>query len=104
MRISDWSSDVCSSDLHLAADIQRQVGGIDHAAQEAQPGWYQLVAAVGDEDPAHIQLELRLARRLEQVRRPAAGHEQQQRVIELALAPVMQGQPEIGSTSCRERV
>src|SRR3546814_5325527 len=37
MRISDWSSDVCSSDLHLGGDIgvcsagDSEIGGRDHA-------------------------------------------------------------------------
>src|SRR3546814_3969466 len=31
MRISDWSSDVCSSDLHRAAMGPRLPGGRDHA-------------------------------------------------------------------------
>src|SRR3546814_5541249 len=33
MRISDWSSDVCSSDLHLAQRVRRDVA--DHADEEA---------------------------------------------------------------------
>src|SRR3546814_20639118 len=28
MRISDWSSDVCSSDLHLARDLDLRLAGI----------------------------------------------------------------------------
>src|SRR3546814_19961946 len=28
MRISDWSSDVCSSDLQVAADSQFEIGGV----------------------------------------------------------------------------
>src|SRR3546814_16088444 len=30
MRISDWSSDVCSSDLHLLAGIRRQTPTCNH--------------------------------------------------------------------------
>src|SRR3546814_15654843 len=38
MRISDWSSDVCSSDLHecclqLSTALQRFIGTVDAAAQ-----------------------------------------------------------------------
>src|SRR3546814_12682913 len=29
MRISDWSSDVCSSDLHLGETIDIHAGGVD---------------------------------------------------------------------------
>src|SRR3546814_12934491 len=35
MRISDWSSDVCSSDLHIPAEIARQ--RIDAVAAAEQP-------------------------------------------------------------------
>src|SRR3546814_13664760 len=44
MRISDWSSDVCSSDLvlqdfHLiAAGIDHRFDGEEHALAQAQPG------------------------------------------------------------------
>src|SRR3546814_1223650 len=40
MRISDWSSDVCSSDLRLVADAGEGLGGrpvagrLEHAAQQ----------------------------------------------------------------------
>src|SRR3546814_3108594 len=30
MRISDWSSDVCSSDLSLVAELARQIAGPRH--------------------------------------------------------------------------
>src|SRR3546814_7320418 len=30
MRISDWSSDVCSSDLQLSFDGQNEIGGAAH--------------------------------------------------------------------------
>src|SRR3546814_14631772 len=38
MRISDWSSDVCSSDLHAAAAIQQRDAGVGQrlAVLEAQ--------------------------------------------------------------------
>src|SRR3546814_19998574 len=67
MRISDWSSDVCSSDL------------VDHAAHEAQVVGQQLLGRVHDEDaldvqlqalallaPAHHQVERRLGRQVQQ--------------------------------------
>src|SRR3546814_7282947 len=40
MRMSDWSSDVCSSDLQADADVRvadlRVVGGKDHVAEQRQ--------------------------------------------------------------------
>src|SRR3546814_15097690 len=54
MRISDWSSDVCSSDLRLAPDIGYRPGytsrwtkAIDQAAQRGEAGTVVLLAAVG---------------------------------------------------------
>src|SRR3546814_5888611 len=38
MRISDWSSDVCSSDLGAAEERQRQAGDVDVAAGGLQHG------------------------------------------------------------------
>src|SRR3546814_14771439 len=40
MRISDWSSDVCSSDLGLRVELERQALGIaiEDAGQTADPG------------------------------------------------------------------
>src|SRR3546814_18877471 len=48
MRISDWSSDVCSSDLAVA-DIRRHVDNADAGANVADGGgrWFVAVAAVG---------------------------------------------------------
>src|SRR3546814_11231229 len=37
MRISDWSSDVCSSDLYLP--LIRQAGGIAKAVKLTPPDW-----------------------------------------------------------------
>src|SRR3546814_17474747 len=34
MRISDWSSDVCSSDLHCRYDVDLLVGGAENAAEQ----------------------------------------------------------------------
>src|SRR3546814_20074105 len=43
MRISDWSSDVCSSDLHNAA--------LNHVAMGARAGELTMVIAPGMDDP-----------------------------------------------------
>src|SRR3546814_16669616 len=55
MRISDWSSDVCSSDLPLAGEAQAQVGiGQARAQQlERHPAPVQAVGAAGQPDLAH---------------------------------------------------
>src|SRR3546814_12354688 len=37
MRISDWSSDVCSSDLRLAARLGRAERGMGEITERAQP-------------------------------------------------------------------
>src|SRR3546814_6017730 len=56
MRISDWSSDVCSSDLpdHLAARLERRIG--DRAHQPEPP------AAIDDADAAARQRTADVAR------------------------------------------
>src|SRR3546814_3343450 len=98
MRISDWSSDVCSSDLlaqhllaesaadlgearvvlqQLAADIQRQVFGIDDAAQEAQVGRQQLRAVLRDEDSLHVEPDAGLAVGMEEVEGLLRGNEKE---------------------------
>src|SRR3546814_4356681 len=54
MRISDWSSDVCSSDLPLGIDC---VEGERRLAGSGQPGdHHQLVAGQGDVDILQIVL------------------------------------------------
>src|SRR3546814_14523782 len=45
MRISDWSSDVCSSDLHAG---QRVFG--ENRVQEAQAKWPELKAVYADDE------------------------------------------------------
>src|SRR3546814_9987418 len=48
MRISDWSSDVCSSDLHLRQIVVRLEVGLDHEVGKAarQQPVVEAVAAV----------------------------------------------------------
>src|SRR3546814_2043802 len=44
MRISDWSSDVCSSDLYgETAELGGQVGQINVPAAPVEPGLYRTV-------------------------------------------------------------
>src|SRR3546814_11540247 len=53
MRISDWSSDVCSSDLHLAAvereaiEVIPEIGHVEADIEVVQPVGQLYVAAVG---------------------------------------------------------
>ena len=74
---------------HLARDVERQILAVDHAADEAQIGRQQ-VGVVGDEDAADVELDLALARRVEQVERLGRRREQQHRVGLPALGAVMQ--------------
>src|SRR3546814_8462333 len=39
MRISDWSSDVCSSDLKVGAMLRPTVGSVDRNIRNALPAW-----------------------------------------------------------------
>src|SRR3546814_13270177 len=89
MRISDWSSDVCSSDLH------------DHLFEPPHRG--PQIGALGvDRGIVHQQLVLARAEALEdrrdvRLRRAIA--------VEIILHLVAEGaDPQIGRASCRERV
>src|SRR3546814_15649574 len=108
MRISDWSSDVCSSDLlqfgddlhaaHLGAAGDGAAGehGADHAAGRG----------VGAQAPAHVAddvVHVRVAFHAHQfVDLDAAGHAYAAQVVALQVDqhPVL----EIGRAPCRERV
>src|SRR3546814_7765410 len=39
MRISDWSSDVCSSDLWMTADVNQTLGGLSNSALRLNMLW-----------------------------------------------------------------
>src|SRR3546814_2090818 len=57
MRISDWSSDVCSSDLNRHyVELAQQEGGRlvtgGEALRLAAPGYYMSPALIADTDPA----------------------------------------------------
>src|SRR3546814_19945207 len=47
MRISDWSSDVCSSDLLPAAELADRLFGLLAAARAAHPAFAALVEGFG---------------------------------------------------------
>src|SRR3546814_10299610 len=83
MRISDWSSDVCSSDLTIAA---RAAGAHDAATGGVVPAFH--LATTFERDPAYV---LPGGRNYIRPDNPAG------RQPEAVLA-------EIGRASCRERV
>src|SRR3546814_19463604 len=90
MRISDWSSDVCSSDLRHAGDV------------DAVP---EDLAAGRPVQPGHETHEACLAgkcRPEQHVERPVL--ESQRHVADVILAAKSLGDVEIGSASCRARV
>src|SRR3546814_20090417 len=84
MRISDWSSDVCSSDLFLVAILLREgkLGGFHFNSRN----YADDDLMVGAADPFQL---FRIMHEIE-----GAG----------ALAPEVLAPGKIGSASCRERV
>ena len=73
----------------LARDVQRQVGRIDHALDEAQVGRHQLLGVVHDEDALDVQLDAGALLAVPQVERRARRHVQQLRVFAAALDAVV---------------
>src|SRR3546814_7547340 len=49
MRISDWSSDVCSSDLRGCAGLPLHAPGERHEAERIDGGVRKIVEAIGDQ-------------------------------------------------------
>src|SRR3546814_17332817 len=97
LRISDWSSDVCSSDLAVVADRDRR--------EPAQLARRQ--RAVGDGDPQHVGVQLQVhavgqAQRLELVFGQLAVDPAGDLRAELRDALGHEG-AESGRASCRER-
>src|SRR3546814_10966575 len=97
MRISDWSSDVCSSDLYLH-------DGVDQARMPAEPpeGLVEGVGREGGSDDARLFAEILLA-----LLREDARHLDHQDSRLLAREDFRQNEVtflEIGRASCRERV
>ena len=74
---------------HLAGNIERQILAVDHAAHEAQVCRQQL-GVVGDEDAADIELDLALARLVEQVERLCRRRKQQHGIGLPPLGAIMQ--------------
>src|SRR3546814_18554144 len=86
MRISDWSSDVCSSDLEMIARS---------AVDDAQDGETTIPAQVAG-------FEGRERQHLDQLLAHVPARDQQ--CAGLGVARGLQLQREIGRASCRERV
>src|SRR3546814_8294556 len=103
MRISDWSSDVCSSDLLChdpAAERDRVVGRIGVMLQDGgvypgirPPEVLHLLAAMYDDpaDPDALLERVGLADRSRSTWRQLSGGEQQR----LSLAMALVGRPEV---------
>src|SRR3546814_11894860 len=96
MRISDWSSDVCSSDLW--PDRDRFVLSAGHGSMLI----YSLLYLTGYARPTIDDI-----RNFRQLGSPCAGHPENFELpgIECTTGPLGQGLAmEIGRASCRERV
>src|SRR3546814_16959341 len=104
MRISDWSSDVCSSDLRGGAGVLHQ------PVRLAVPGDEHLAVGGGDDGDAEAHLDLRrhadvdaamavVAERPAAMVAPAGAGI----VVDVVLHGAARA-PEIGRASCRERV
>src|SRR3546814_14483524 len=104
MRISDWSSDVCSSDLWLPA--------LRHRFRVALPSYMVDTFAVGRDAQQRRQVRRGNAIQQKKFRLSTGRRAQMRRLKSLvsgvcaAVAAVALGQiaPGIGGASCRERV
>src|SRR3546814_2545010 len=93
MRISDWSSDVCSSDLTDADD--NQIGGNHRAIRQADAG-HAVLALDRLDANAQAQVDAMVAVFLFIEARQFLARDTRQHAIERF--------EEIGRASCRERV
>ena len=73
----------------LAGDVERQVGGVDEAADEAQVVRQELLGVVHDEDALHEELEAVLLFTRVEVPRGFGRRVEKGRVLELALDAVV---------------
>src|SRR3546814_11129311 len=97
MRISDWSSDVCSSDLRIGDDDRRPCG------KDALHLGYRI-----DIQRNAFDREAQMIRKRVSGRDAAAGQmvEDRQSAMDVQATAVEIGgdKPQIGRASCRERV
>src|SRR3546814_1188597 len=84
MRISDWSSDVCSSDLRVFGRADRDDGKIEIAARQPAIGRHRLDIALRQFDPRTEGLE-RLQVQVDRAvsDRASAGHRSEEHTSEL---------------------
>src|SRR3546814_10093696 len=98
MRISDWSSDVCSSDLKIAAssantvnplelDIARSISGLFGPDEVPDPD--AIAKLLFSEQSQAIEQEISLAK---------------SKLLAPIVSAYIAAHPEIGRASCRERV
>ena len=81
---------------HLAGNVQRQVGRVDHALHEAQVQRQELFGVVHDENAPHVQLQAARRLAMPQVERRARRHVQQAGVFLLALDLAVRPRERIG--------
>src|SRR3546814_1294538 len=98
MRISDWSSDVCSSDL--VADPSLLKGPLNTRVDlfvDRMWKHYQ-------DDLYRVTLEILLAMRAFQPTTPSKAEEQHIRAHQKTMRSIFHDSKQIGRVSCRERV
>src|SRR3546814_14599714 len=109
MRISDWSSDVCSSDLEDARQVEIAVGSdpaeavvIDRADRGGGKAQQEAVESEVVKQPPQLR------RRLVGIGAAEVGATaevlERASVVQRAAALAQADPPEVGRASCRERV
>src|SRR3546814_20548475 len=112
LRISDWSSDVCSSDLHGLKDLVRELVGAEISKQQQSSDWGapQLSEAQQDYAASDVRYLHRLREKMDErlAREHRAGLAQA--CFDFLPAPAeldLAGSPEAdthGTASCTESV
>src|SRR3546814_17616976 len=74
MRISDWSSDVCSSDLLPAAELADRLFGLLAAARAAHPAFAALVEGFGPLPAMTTDIRKEMRRLIAAVLQASAPH------------------------------
>src|SRR3546814_5230373 len=95
MRISDWSSDVCSSDLNMLSQIDQRYPALRFECLIAE---YEDVVALVQQGRAHLGLMA-----AQDDYPPDVAHATLTELSEIVLC-VGHNHPQIGRASCRERV
>src|SRR5580704_688847 len=84
-RVRSYDLDRPAALQQLPRYVQRQVAGVDHAADEPQVIGHELPAVLHDEHPLDVQPDATRGHQPPQVQRRARRDEQQQRVFVVAL-------------------